>query len=128
MPQDWFEKESIVNAPKLRSAEATVDISIYQLETLTAEKARAFFKVRSMQTKEKYPKVYCRAFSATLEAIIHATRIKALVNEEKEKKSVGELLEKIEYCKNVVDRVAPNSSYSLVMADLIKRIGQWEQK
>jgi hypothetical protein len=128
LPQEWFEKETIINAPRLRSADATVDVSIYHLEALSAEKAKAFFKVRSLKAREKYPQVYCRAFSATLEAIIHSTRVKALVNVETEKRNVGELLKKIEYSNNIVERVAPNSSYSKVMADLMKKIDSWEQK
>jgi len=128
LPQEWFENAKLVNAPKLRFADATIEISIYHLEPGGAEKVRAFFKVRSLQTHEKYPQVYCRAFSATLEAIIHATRVKVLIDDEKEQKSVSELLKKIAYCNDVVSRVAPNSQYSLIMADLIKRIDLWGQK
>ena len=65
---------------------------------------------------------------ATLEAIIHATRVKAFVNDEKKQKQVSKLLEMIDNCDDVVNRVAPNSSYSLVMADLMKRIDSWRSK
>ena len=128
VPQEWFEQETVVNAPKLRSADATIGISIYQLEAIGVEKARAFFKVRSLQAREKYPQVYCRAFSATLEAIIHATRVKAFLNHQGEQKQIGKLLEQIENHHEVVNRVAPNSVYSTVMADLIKRIDSWRSK
>ena len=128
LPQEWFEKAALVKAPKLGFADATIDTSIYHLEAAGVEKARAFFKVRSLQAQEKYPQVYCRAFSATLEAIIHATRVKALIRDEEKHKQVSKLLELIDNCNVVVNRVAPNSSYSLVMADLMKRIDLWEQK
>jgi hypothetical protein len=127
LPQEWFEKAKAVNAPKLRSAEATIDVSVTDLVALGAEKTRAVFTVELVQAAQRYPQVYCRAFGATVEAIIHATRVKALLNEEKEKKRVSKLLRKIAYCNDVVNRVAPNSSYSLVMADLMKRINSWEQ-
>ncbi len=66
--------------------------------------------------------------SATLEAIIHATRVKAFINDEKKQKQVSKLLEMIENQKNVVNHVAPNSAYSAVMADLMKRIDSWRNK
>jgi len=128
LPQEWFEKAALVNAPKLRFADATLEISIYHLEAVGAEKARAFFKIRLLQAQEKYPQVYCRAFSATLEAIIHATRVKAFVNVEGEQKKVSKLMELIENRNDVVNRVAPNSVYSAVMADLMKRIDSWRSK
>jgi hypothetical protein len=128
LPQEWFEKAKAVNAPKLRLAEATIDVSVTDLVALDAEKTRAVFTVELVQAARKSPQVYCRAFGATIEAIIHATRVKALLNDEKEQKRVSELLKKISYCNDVVNRVAPNSSYSLVMADLIKRVNSWEQK
>ena len=128
LPQEWFEKAKAVKAPKLLLAEATIDVSVTDLVALGAEKTRAVFIVELVQATEKYPQAYCRAFGATIEAIIHATRVKALLNEEKERKRVSELLKKISRCNEVVGRVAPNSTYSLVMADLIKRIDSWRNK
>jgi hypothetical protein len=128
LPREWFEKAKAVNAPKLSLAEATIDVSVTKLLPLGAEKTRAVFIAELVQASQKYPQVYCRAFGATIEAIIHTTRVKALANDKKEQKRVSELLKKISYCNDVVGRVAPNSSYSSVMADLMKRINQWEQK
>jgi len=128
LPKEWFKKAKAVNAPKLCLSEATIDVSVTNLFALGAEKTRAIFLVELVQATQKCPQVYCRAFGATVEAIIHATRVKALANEEKEQKRVSELLKKISYCNDIVDRVAPNSPYSLVMADLMKRIKLWEQK
>jgi hypothetical protein len=63
--------------------------------------------------------------SATLEAIIHATRIQAFAKDERQQLEVQNLLEMVKQCSDVVNRVAPDSSYSLVMADLLKRIDSW---
>jgi hypothetical protein len=65
---------------------------------------------------------------ATLEAIIHATRVKAFLNDEGKQKKVSKLLELIGNCNDVVNRVAPNSAYSIVMADLMERIDSWRNK
>jgi hypothetical protein len=65
---------------------------------------------------------------ATLEAIIHATRVREFLNDTGEQKKVSKLLELINNYNCVVNRVAPNSVYSLVMADLMKRIDSWRSK
>jgi len=128
LAQEWFEKAIVVNAPKLRLADAVIEVSFYHLEALGKEKSRALFKVRWLQASKGYPQAYCRAFSATLEAIIDATRVRALASDGKQQKRVSELLKLIENFGDVVTRTAPNSSYSSVMADLRKRIASWEQK
>jgi hypothetical protein len=74
------------------------------------------------------PKVYCRASSATIEAVIHATRVKVLISDKNKRKYVHRLLEMIKSCNDVVDRVAPNSRYSEIMADLTKRVDSWRVK
>jgi len=128
LPREWFVKAETVNAPKLRSAEATVDVSVADLSKLDQEKTRATFTVTLVQATPQYPKVYCRAFGATVEAIIHATRVRALVKHEAERERVGELLRRIQICGDIVSHVAPGSAYALVMADLTKRIAVWDQK
>ncbi len=127
LPKDWFEKSQIVNAPKMCSADATIDISIDNLWPIDSQKTKATFKIDLINAKPQYPQVQCRAMSLTLEAIIHATRVKALGNDQAERKNVH-LLEMIDDCNKVVNRVAPNSPYSLVMADLIRRVDVWRQR
>ena len=128
LPQEWFEKAKAVNAPKLRFADATIDVSVTDMTPIDTEKTRAVCNVELVQATRKFPQVHCRAMDATLEAIIHATRVKAFLNGEGEQKQVSKLLELIDNCNDVVNRVAPNSSYSIVMADLMKRIDSWRSK
>ncbi len=125
LPKDWFEKAKVVNAPKLRLADATIEVSVNDLTPIDTVKTSVDCNVDLVQATLKYPQVHCRAMAATLEAIIHATRIKALMNDEKEQKHVSKLLETVDDCNEVVNRVAPNSSYSNVMADLMKKINSW---
>jgi hypothetical protein len=51
--------------------------------------------------------------------------VKAFIKDDGQKKQVSNLLVLIENCKEVVNRTAPNSTYSLVMVDLLKRIDSW---
>jgi hypothetical protein len=128
LPKDWFEKSQIVNAPKMRSADATIDISIYNLLPIDSQKTKATFKIELINSTPKCPQVHSRAMSLTIEAIIHATRVKALANDHTKSKNIKHLLEMIDDCDKVVNRVAPNSPYTLVMADLILRVDVWRQR
>jgi hypothetical protein len=128
LSDEWFEKAEAVNAPKLRLADATVDVSVIHMAPIGAEKTKFSFNVERINAAKMCPQVYCRAMSLTLEAIIYATRVKAFINDEKQQKNVSKLLEMIENSNDVVNRVAPNSTYSAVMADLMKRIDSWRNK
>jgi uncharacterized protein len=125
LPQEWFEKAKIVKAPKLRFANATVEVTLGGLVTDGVEKTKVVFSVQSVDATMMYPQVFCRAAALTLEAIIHATRVKAYVNVDSEQAHVNTLLETINSYAELINRVAPNSSYQVVMADLQKRISSW---
>jgi hypothetical protein len=125
LPKEWFEKSKSINAPKLHVADAVVEMSSDSLAPFDKEKTKVVFNVKLIEATQKYPQVYSRAMSATLEAIIHATRIQALTKDERHRLQVQKLLELIGQCSDVVSRVAPDSSYSRVMADLLKRIDSW---
>ena len=128
LQQEWFEKEEMVNAPKLRLADATINVKVTETVPSGIEKTNFSLRIQQINTTKIYPQVYCRAMSATLEAIIHATRVKVFVNDQKKKEHVSQLLETIKNCNDVVNRTAPNSHYSWVMADLEKRIDSWRNK
>jgi hypothetical protein len=128
LPPEWFEKAQTVNAPKLRLADAIVEVTVAGIESLDDEKNRVFLDVERLDAVRSYPQVYNRAMALTLEAIIHATRVKAFISNPQEKERVGKLLEMIKNSYEIVNRVAPNSPYSTVMADLIKRIDSWRNE
>jgi uncharacterized protein len=128
LPQEWFEKEEAMNAPKLRSSNASVAVSVIEMEPVGAEKTNFSCKVERIDGSKVYPQVYCRAMAATLEAIIHATRVKLFLNQKTKQKDIIKLLELIENSNDIVNRTAPNSAYSSIMADLTKRIDGWRNK
>jgi len=126
--QELFEKAEAVNAPKLRMADATIDVSVADRKPFGADKTKFTFKVEQIKATTMCPQVYCRAKALTLEAIIHATRVKAFVNNEKQQKNIHKLLATIENSRDIINRVAPNSMYSAIMADLMQRIDSWRNK
>jgi len=125
IPSEWFEKAETVNAPKLRTADAAIEIKLAKTAPIDAEKTEAACNVKMIKASRVLPKAYCRAFSATMEAIIHATRVKALINLAEEKERVSKLLETIGNCNDIVKRTAPNSRYTEIMADLTEKISSW---
>jgi hypothetical protein len=125
LPEEWFGKAKSVNAPKLSSADAMIEMSADDFPPFGKEKTKVVFSVKLVEATKKYPQVHCRAMSATLEAIIHATRIQAFAKDENQQVRVQKLQEIIGQHNDVVNRVAPDSSYSRVMADLLKRIDTW---
>lgn len=126
LPFEWFEKAEMVEAPRLKVADAFIEFSVIDIKLLGVERAEILCKVESIKASSTLPKAYCRASFAVIESIIHATRIKSFLKDyEKEKENILKLLGLIKYYYGIVNRVAPNSYYSEIMVDLIKRINSW---
>jgi hypothetical protein len=130
VPQEWFEKAETVDAPKLRTADAHVEVAVAGVKPLDEERVEVACDVKLVQASSVFPKAYCRALFATVEAIVHATRVKAFITQgdEQKREKALKLLETIRECNDVVHRVAPSSRYSEVMADLNQRISSWRAK
>ncbi len=130
LPQEWFERAEKVDAPRLRAADAHIEVAVADIAPFDVERAEVTCEVKLVQASSVLPKAYCRALSATIEAIIHATRVKAfLTHADRQKREQAlKLLEKIRQCRNVVNRVAPRSRYSEIMADLNQRADSWRVK
>jgi hypothetical protein len=126
---ELFEKAETVDAPRLRAADATVEVSVAETRSFGAERAEFLCNVQIVTASKALPKVYCRAQFATIEAIIHATRIKPFLRGDKqEQERAFRLMELVEICSDVVERTAPNTHYSEIMADLTQRIHSWRKE
>ena len=127
IPQEWFEKAETVDAPQLQKAEALIEVTVVEIQPFDSERTEVTCKVQRIKASSILPKAYCRAQAATIEAIIHATRVKVFVTKSsrQNQERTLRLLEKIKECNNIVNCVAPNSCYSEIMADLNQRIESW---
>lgn len=126
---ELFEKAETVDAPRLRTTDAFIEVLVAETGSFSTERAEFLCNVKLVKASKKLPKVYCRAQFATIEAIIHATRIKPLLRGDKqEQKQAIRLLELVELCQDIVDRTAPKSPYSEIMADLTQRINSWRKE
>lgn len=128
IPQDWFEKSDFVDAPKLRMADAYVEVKTIEMENTKGGRARVLCEVLNVSPILKIaPKGYCRATSALMESIIHATRIKVFLSRD-EKGRAEDLIKLVKHYDDVVKRVAPSSFYSDAMKGILKRIDTWKVK
>jgi hypothetical protein len=129
IPPRWFEKAETVDAPRLRMADAFIEVSVANVRLLKNERAEVLCDVKSIKTSSLPPKAYSRATFATIEAIIHATRVKLfLAGDKQEQERAHRLIELIQHYNMVVNRVAPNSRYSRIMTDLTRRVNSWKVK
>jgi hypothetical protein len=125
MPSEWFQKAQTVNAPRLLRADATIEVTIKDMSPIDTQRTKVLCNAEHIDAKTAFPKAYCRAFGATLEAIIHATRVKAFAKDPNEQLRVAKLLERIANCDDVASRTAPNSQYTEIMRDLNQKIQTW---
>lgn len=128
LPKEWFTKAETVQAPKLRFADAAVEVSASVMEALGAEKTRVLCRVQHVSAQKKYPQAFSRARAATLEAIVHATRVKVFMHDAGKQEQVAQLLALIANCRDVVNHTAPHSQYCAVMTDLMRLIHSWRSK
>jgi hypothetical protein len=128
LPQEWFAKTETINAPKLQLADAAIEVLVVEVVPVNSEKTKFTCTVKQINAEKIFPQVYCRAMALTLEAIVHATRVKVFINDTQKQEYVSKLLALIQDHDEMVNRVAPNSKYSLITADIIKRTNSWRIK
>ncbi len=129
LPRGWFEKAEAVNAPSLRMADGKIEVTVADIKPVDAERTEVVCKVELIKASNVSPQVYCRAQFATIEAIIHATRVQAfLKGDENQKKLAIRLLEIIDVCKEVVNHTAsPQSQHAKTMLKLTSMIESWRK-
>jgi hypothetical protein len=129
-PLEWFEKAETVDAPRFRAADAYVEVAVGDIAPFDAERAEVFCDVKRIEASATLPKAYCRALFATVEAVIHATRVRTFIAhaDRQKREQALKLIETIRQCNDVVNRVAPHSCYSEIMKDLNKRVESWRAK
>lgn len=125
IPKEWFEKSQNVNAPKMLNADASIEVVVTELLPIDSQRTRVTCEVKSIQAKRILPKAYNRAFSATVEAIILSTRIKALAGNKSEKNHVNRLSDLICNCEDIIKRTAPQSRYAEIVEELKKMTDLW---
>jgi hypothetical protein len=127
IPVEWFTKAEVVDAPMLRSADATIEVAADTMME-DSELTKFICSVKRLVAAAQFPQVYCRAMPLAVEAITHATRVKVFLATPEKQKEAAELIGLIKHYDQVIKRVAPDSEYTAVMADLQGRIDSWRRK
>ena len=127
IPATWFVKSEAAVAPRLRHADAAIEVAVSSL-SVGEERTIFNFKVETVAAKEQLPRVYCRALPLTIEAVTHATRVKAFMHMPEKREQVEQLIETIRSHAKIVERVAPSSEFTAVFQDLEKRIETWRTR
>jgi hypothetical protein len=120
-----FQKSHKVQAPLIKEANFNLEFLVEVIEEI---KTKTIFKCRIIHIEKNNVKLipYTRALFATIESIIHATRIKVFIAE-REYEKADELLELVNHYKNLIKRVSPDSIYSKLMQDLINQCEKWRK-
>lgn len=124
---DWFLKAATVKASRLKGADAYVEVDVTGYHDLPPERGTFKCEAKLVEVRRVIPWVYSRGTFATIEAIIHATRIKSLLQEGRER-DAEELIRSFDYCKNVIARVCPKSSPCMKVAEsLARKVMMWRR-
>lgn len=124
---DWFVKAAAVKAPRFKGADAYVEVNVLGHRDLSRERGAFVCEAKLVEVRKPIPRVHSRGTFAAIEAIVHATRIKSLLQEGREK-DAEELVKSFDYCKNVIERVCPENSPCMKVTDtLAKRIVMWRR-
>ena len=118
LPSQWFEKSNAVDAPRLRGADASLEVVVKEIAGLSSSRVKVLCKVVGIKQRGKFPRSYCRASFAVIESIIHATRIIAFVGQGKKAQAMR-LLDKIRGYRSLTVKVAPNTRYIKMMDRLV---------
>ncbi|MEM2094668.1 MAG: DUF447 family protein [Candidatus Bathyarchaeia archaeon] len=118
-----FSHSKTVKAPRLTMAESFLELRVVKVNEF---EDRSIVKCCPLlsETRCIKPKPYCRGRYAALEAVIHATRIKILL-ENGQLEEASRLIQLVQSYRSLVHRVADSSSYSLVIDKVDEMIRRW---
>lgn len=125
LPTSLFEKSKKINAPIIASTNFNLEFLVERIEE---GDDKTLFNCRIISFKKNVSKTvpYTRGLFATIESIIHATRIRVFLIEGKNKEA-GELIELVRYYRELIKRVSPNSDYLEIVEELLNKFDLWRK-
>ena len=120
-PSSWFEHAKQVMAPRLRSSDSYAEFHV--MDILGHGPRRLIrCKVVHVDSTKREVTPYCRSTSATIESIIHATRVKELLKEG-DIRGAKRLIDLMKYYGELTNRVSPKSDEAKIIRCLLRHMG-----
>jgi hypothetical protein len=123
LPKEWFEKAVTVDAPRMKASYSFLELSLISIAK-RGDMATITCEVKLAEIRPSYVRPYCRATFATIESIIHATRVKEFLKDGAIDEA-DKLIRLIEHYHAIVKRTNPNSSCERIMDELTLKINSW---
>ena len=123
---NFFEKATVVDAPRLKEVDAFLEVSVVE-STNEGNRGMIVGRVVHWNICPSRFRPYCRGPFAVIEAVIHATRIREFLAAGREGEA-GRLIELVEYYQRLIERVAPDSEYVKTVDEIMARIELWKRK
>ena len=121
-----FEKARSIKAPRLRSADASIEFRVNKIEDLDDLRSRVTCEAERIDFRRTLPTGYCRGTFAAIECIIHATRIQQYLSEGR-LEHAEKLIDLVNYYKDLAERVAPGSKYISIIRQICSQIDRWRK-
>jgi hypothetical protein len=125
VPKDLFEPAQSVKAPRIKSSSLYLEFKVMEFID-EVERVKLGCQVTRGEAATVAPNPYCRGLFASIECIIHATRIRKYI-QEKRFDEAGKLLHLVKYYRELVNRVSPFSAYSQVVDDVLRDVERWKK-
>jgi hypothetical protein len=122
---DRFERARSVDAPRIKVADGYVEFAVERAIDEGEERGRFICPIRMAEGGASLVKPYCRSTFATIECVIHATRVREYLSRGWTDRA-DKLTKLIEYYGDLVGRVSPGSQYDRIIREILAYVrGLW---
>ena len=124
---DRFERARRVDAPRITLADGYIEFTVDQVIDESVERGDFICSIRMAEGRTAIVKPYSRSTFATIESVIHATRVPEYLSRGWTERATR-LSELIEYYGDLVARVSPNSQYEQILREIVSYVrGTWRK-
>lgn len=110
-----------MDGPILLGSEACIAIEKIKESELSEDRYYYMNRVKNIKIYHCYPRVFSRGISEAIEAVIHATRVKAYRNQGKETEA-ARLEDRIKDCIRLIKKVSGEDSPEMMVSEKIREL------
>jgi len=122
-----FERARSVDAPRIKVADGCIEFAVEREVDEGEDRGRFICPIRMAEVPTISVKPYCRSTFATIECVIHATRVREYLSRGWTDRA-DRLTKLIDYYGDLVGRVSPDSQYDRIIRELSAYVrGLWRE-